>query len=295
MQRIIDAALAEDLGEPARDVTSRALGSDVAASAVLVSRDAGIACGLGLLEPVLEAVARRLGDAGELTGGPAWQVVLEAADGAAIAPGQQLAAIEGPAHLLLAAERTILNLVQRMSGIATLTRRYVGAVEGTGVEVLDTRKTTPGLRVLERHAVRCGGGLNHRAGLYDVAMVKDTHVDALGSITAAIVSVREASPEVPLVVEVRSEDELIRALPFAPAVILLDNMDRDQLSRCAHAIRRQAALTGVRIRSEASGGITLESARDIAETGVDRISVGALTHSAGVLDVAMQVQAARPG
>jgi nicotinate-nucleotide pyrophosphorylase (carboxylating) len=197
-----------------------------------------------------------------------------------VEPGP-IARVEGPARGVLTGERLALNVVGRLSGIATLTRRYVDAVAGTGVVILDTRKTTPGLRVLEKHAVACGGGRNHRQGLYDGILIKDNHLRLAGSLVEAVARAKESG--VPAEVECDTLDQVREALAAGSDAILLDNMAVDEL-------RQAVALAGGRARLEASGGVTLETVRAVAETGVDFISVGALTHSARALDVSLEVQ-----
>jgi nicotinate-nucleotide pyrophosphorylase (carboxylating) len=190
--------------------------------------------------------------------------------------------VTGPERAILTAERVALNFLGRLSGIATLTRRYVDAVAGTGAAILDTRKTTPGLRVLEKHAVACGGGRNHRFGLDDAVLVKDNHLRAAGSVARAVELVRAAT-DLPVEVECESLDQVRQALAAGVDAILLDNMSLDEL-------RTAVVLTGGRARLEASGGITLDNVRAVAETGVDEISVGALTHSARSLDISLELR-----
>jgi nicotinate-nucleotide pyrophosphorylase (carboxylating) len=209
-------------------------------------------------------------------------------DGSAVTPGEQLATVAGPMRGILAAERTALNFLQRLSGVATQTRHYVEAVAGLPCRILDTRKTTPGWRLLEKYAVRQGGGHNHRLGLYDGILIKDNHLAALGpgttSITQAVRSARaHAGQSVPLEIEVESLEQLDEALRCGPDLVLLDNMNLEQMREAVR--RRNAAAPGVLL--EASGGVTLTKLRGIAETGVDRISIGALTHSAVALDIAL--------
>ena len=204
-------------------------------------------------------------------------------DGELVAsPPQTAARIHAKAHAILSAERTGLNLVQRMSGIATATRAYVEAVRGTGAEILDTRKTAPGLRALDKRAVACGGGRNHRMGLADAILIKDNHVAIAGGITPAIEAAQKASPELAIEVEVDDLDQLDEALRAGADTILLDNMHPGLL-------REAVARTRGRARLEASGGITLDTVRAVAETGVDAISIGALTHSVTALDVSLEV------
>ena len=205
------------------------------------------------------------------------------ADGDAIAPGDVVAEVTASVIALLSGERTALNLMQRASGIATATRRYVDAVAGTGAKIFDTRKTAPGLRALDKYAVRCGGGENHRIGLFDLFLIKNNHVDRAGSITAAVMRIRAEKLPQKIMVEVRNDAELAEALALGPDFILLDNMTHE-------ALRRAVKTVGGRVPLEASGGITLENVRQVAETGVDRISIGALTHSVTALDLSLRIE-----
>jgi nicotinate-nucleotide pyrophosphorylase (carboxylating) len=266
---IVRAALAEDLGR-AGDITSEAcIPSGARLTVELRARKSGVVAGLdcarlafAVMDP--DAVFQPLkGDSEE------------------VAAGDVLARVEGDARAILAAERTALNLLGRLSGIATLTAAYVKAVEGTGARIADTRKTTPGLRALEKHAVRCGGGLNHRYGLDDAILIKDNHVAACGGVGRALERAKAAAGHLVMIeVEVDSLEQLDEALPFKPDVILLDNFSLADLKT---AVERAAG----RVRLEASGGVSLETAPAIARTGVDVISVGALTHSAPALDVGL--------
>ncbi|MCL7452142.1 MAG: quinolinate synthase NadA [Anaerolineae bacterium] len=272
---LIELAIAEDIGPG--DATSQAtLPADLLLRGRIVAKEAGVLAGL----PVAEALFRRAE--------PGITFLAHAADGQEVVPGELVAVVEGPARGLLAAERAALNFLQRLSGIATLTRRFVDAVACTRARVLDTRKTSPGYRVLDKYAVRMGGGLNHRMALYDMVLIKDNHVDAAGGIRPAIERARAAFPDLPIEVEVRTLDELRQALGIEPALdrILLDNMSLDQM-------RRAVDLTAGRVPLEASGGVTLDRAAEIAATGVDYLSVGALTHSAEALDLSMKI--AKPG
>lgn len=268
---LIDLALAEDIG--GGDVTTWATVSPEAwARGTLLAKATGIVSGLG----AAEAVFRRVDPA--VCSSPL------AADGAAIKPGTAIATIEGSARSLLVAERTALNLLQRLSGVATLTASFVAAVAGTGARIVDTRKTTPGMRWLEKAAVRHGGGHNHRFGLSDGVLIKDNHLAAVGGadpVGTAVHLARAAAPHgLKIEVEVTTLDGLERALAAAADVVLLDNMDPPMLTE---AVRRTAG----RALLEASGGVTLANVRRVAETGVDLISVGALTHSAPALDISL--------
>jgi nicotinate-nucleotide pyrophosphorylase (carboxylating) len=280
---LIERTLAEDLtgGTPlpadpaaavALDVTSAAtVPAGQIGTADLVARAPGVVAGL----PLAARVIARLAPGATLTAG--------AADGDRVERGDVLITVTGPVRALLAAERSALNIASRASGIATATRAWVDAVEGTGATVLDTRKTTPGLRPLEKYAVRCGGGSNKRMGLYDVAMVKDNHVAAAGSVAAAVALVRERAPRVPVQVEVDEVAQAREAVDAGADFLLCDNMTPDQL-------RAVVAEVGGAVELEATGGLTLAVARAVAETGVDYLSVGALTHSAPILDLALDLR-----
>jgi nicotinate-nucleotide pyrophosphorylase (carboxylating) len=221
----------------------------------------------------------------DLVGGSAVTIEPRAADGSSVRPGQSLLAVEGPTRVLLTAERTALNLLCHLSGVATLTRAWVDAVDGTGAAIRDTRKTMPGLRALEKYAVRAGGGVNHRLGLGDAALIKDNHVAAAGGITAALAAVRRAAPDLPTEVECDTLDQVREAIGAGATLVLLDNMDPATLRRAVELAR------GAPVRLEASGGLTLEAAREVAATGVDYLAVGALTHSAPVLDIGFDLAA----
>jgi nicotinate-nucleotide pyrophosphorylase (carboxylating) len=203
-------------------------------------------------------------------------------DGDAVKPGDLVAEVSGTVVGLLSGERTALNLMQRASGIATTTRRYVDAVAGTRARIYDTRKTAPGLRALDKYAVRCGGGQNHRIGLFDMFLIKNNHVDRAGSITAAVARIRATNRPQKIMVEVRNTGELDEALALRPDYILLDNMTPAEMKA---AVGRASGAVPL----EASGGITIENVREVAETGVDRISIGALTHSVVALDISMRI------
>lgn len=210
------------------------------------------------------------------------QVKLQARDGDAVTAGGIIATLEGPARALLMGERTALNLVQQLSGVATLTRDYVRAVEGTGVRVLDTRKTIPGLRYLQKYAVRCGGGHNHRMGLYDAVMIKDNHIAVAGSVSAAVAAAKaHVAPDMVIEVECDTLAQVREAIAAGATMLLLDNMDNATL-REAVALCKPAGVT-----TEASGNVSLETIRAIAQTGVDVISVGKLTHSARAVDIGL--------
>ncbi len=267
---VIARALAEDVGTG--DVTTEAaVPADLEVTADVVVKAAGVICGLAELITCV-----RLLD-------PDAEMQLFAADGDLVAaPPDTVARIRGRAQAVLSAERTGLNLVQRMSGIATATRAYVEAVRGTRAEILDTRKTAPGLRFLDKRAVACGGGQNHRMGLDDAILIKDNHVAIAGGIVPAIEAAAAAHPDLAVEVEVDDLAQLEEALAAGADTILLDNMDPGLL-------RRAVARVAGRAQLEASGGITLDTVRAVAETGVDAISIGALTHSVTALDVSLEV------
>jgi nicotinate-nucleotide pyrophosphorylase (carboxylating) len=285
--RTVEVALDEDLGPaPGRDVTSQATippsGTGVAE---LVAREDGVVAGLVAVREVLDQVATRLGL-------PAPTVTFHAQDGDAVTAGQVLAALSGRTQVLLVAERTMLNLASRASGVATATRAFARELEGTGAQVLDTRKTTPGLRALQKYAVRAGGGTNKRMGLYDVAMVKDNHVVAAGSVAAAIRAVREMFPDVQIQVEADTTAQALEALASGADFLLLDNMEPELLAETVTAVREREGRDGVpaHVELEATGNLTLDSARKVAAAGVDYLSVGALTHSAPILDLALDLR-----
>jgi nicotinate-nucleotide pyrophosphorylase (carboxylating) len=270
LDQLVLRALAEDVGEA--DVTSQATVPDgIRAVATITQKAPGVVFGLDAAEATFMALdpdvsLERLGPEGEWSEPPA--PVLRAT---------------GDARALLAAERTALNFLQHLSGIATLTARCVHAVEGTGAAILDTRKTAPGLRALEKAAVAAAGGTNHRAGLYDMVLIKENHAALAGGIGAAVAAVRASHPDFPMEVECRTPADVDEALEAGATRLLLDNMSPDEL-------RRIVAHVGGRARLEASGGITFDTLRSYAETGVDWISVGALTHSAPALDLSLTLE-----
>jgi nicotinate-nucleotide pyrophosphorylase (carboxylating) len=269
IERAVDAALAEDVGEG--DVTTEAtVDADSVGTAALSLREPGVVCGLRAAETVFSALD------------PELRFETLVVEGAILDAPVEVAVVTGSERAILTGERTALNFLGRLSGIATLTRRYVDAVAGTGVAILDTRKTTPGLRALEKHAVACGGGRNHRFGLDDGILVKDNHLRAAGSIGAAVERLRAAT-DLPVEVECDTLEQVQEALAAGVDAVLLDNMSLDEL-------RAAVALARGRARLEASGGVTLETVRAIAESGVDEISVGALTHSARSLDVSLELR-----
>jgi nicotinate-nucleotide pyrophosphorylase (carboxylating) len=271
LAEIVARALAEDVGPG--DVTSRAVVPDGArARAVVVQKEPGVVYGFQAAELAFRGMDPRV------------SVRRLAPEGEWLDPGEVLE-VAGDAAALLGAERTALNLLGRLSGIATLTARCVRAVEGTSARILDTRKTTPGLRALEKAAVRAGGGVNHRAGLYDQVLIKENHAALAGGVGEAVRRVRQDAPDVPLEVECRDAGEIEEALAAGATRILLDNMTPQRLRAAVEQVAGRATL-------EASGGITLESLRDFASTGVQFISLGALTHSAGALDFSLVLEPA---
>ncbi|MFQ1003459.1 carboxylating nicotinate-nucleotide diphosphorylase [Modestobacter sp. SSW1-42] len=284
VDELVERTLTEDLtgGPPLPSAPDVAVGYDVTSAATvpgtqfgtadLVARADGVVAGL----PVAARVFTRLAPGATLTA--------SATDGDRVRRGDVLLTVRGPVRALLAAERSALNIASRASGIATHTRAWADAIAGTGATVLDTRKTTPGLRPLEKYAVRCGGGANKRMGLYDVAMVKDNHVTAAGSVAAAVALVRERAPRVPVQVECDTVEQVVEAVAAGADFLLLDNMTPDRL-------RQAVALVGDRdVELEATGGLTLAVAREYAETGVDFLSVGGLTHSSPILDLALDLR-----
>jgi nicotinate-nucleotide pyrophosphorylase (carboxylating) len=265
----IEAALREDM--PEGDITSESIVPAGAVSeAVLLAKEAGVLAGLTVARRVFEIVDTRVEFGGECP------------DGTAFRKGDLLARIKGPTVSLLKAERTALNFLQRLSGIATATRRFVDAVAGTKARILDTRKTTPGLRLLEKYAVRMGGGTNHRLSLSDMVLIKDNHLRYVGSITEAVRRARARVPSgIKVEVEVTTVDEAREALAAAADIIMLDNMPIE-------GMKAVVSLDAGRVPLEVSGNVTLERVREIAATGVDYISVGALTHSSPALDISLE-------
>jgi nicotinate-nucleotide pyrophosphorylase (carboxylating) len=274
VRRIVYTALGEDLGDPPRDVTSEAtIPAEQVDTAELVARADGVVAGLPVALEVFAA-----------TSGGTATFELRVAEGDRVRRGDVLAVVTGPTRALLTAERTALNLLCRMSGVATHTRQWADALADTKVTVLDTRKTTPGLRHLEKYAVRTGGGTNKRMGLYDVAMIKDNHKLAAGSITAAYRLVRAKFPDVPVQVEVTTPAEAREAVEAGADFLLCDNMTPAVLTEVVAAV-------GDRAQLEATGNLTLASVEAYAATGVDYLSVGGLTHSSPILDIAMDLRA----
>ncbi|WP_435298580.1 carboxylating nicotinate-nucleotide diphosphorylase [Timonella sp. A28] len=280
---VVRRTLDEDLGGfPGRDVTSfSTMDPSVQATAHLMAREDGVVAGLAVVPEALAQVAARfnMGDT---------SVVFDVSDGARVRKGDRLAVLQGSVQAILIAERSLLNLASRASGVASATRAFADVLEGTGAMVLDTRKTTPGLRELDKYAVRAGGGTNKRMGLYDVAMVKDNHVVAAGSIAGAVTAVREKFPDVVIQVEADTYEQTLEAVAAGARFLLLDNMSCEDMTRVVDALRPQEAALG-KIELEATGNITLDRAAAIAATGVDYMSVGALTHSAPIMDLALDL------
>ena len=271
-QRDIEAIVRRALDEDLPDITSEAIFSTAdRGRARFLVKAPGVIAGLPFAEGAFRAIEKGA------------EFAARVQDGDRIKPGDVVAEVSASVVALLSGERTALNLLQRASGIATATRRYVDAVAGTRARIYDTRKTAPGLRTLDKYAVRCGGGENHRIGLCDMFLIKNNHVDRAGSITAAVDRIRQTRATQKIMVEVRDAQELEEALATRPDFILLDNMNPTQLRAAMERVAGAVPL-------EASGGITLDNVRQIAETGVDRISIGALTHSVMALDISMRIE-----
>jgi nicotinate-nucleotide pyrophosphorylase (carboxylating) len=270
IERNVRAALEEDLGSG--DLTAPLVPSGKRARAVVLCRQKAVLCG----QPWFEACMRQVD--------PSVEIAWAAPEGAGVEAGARVCTVQGPARALLAAERVALNFLQTLSGVATLTRRYVEAIAGTRAKIVDTRKTLPGLRLAQKYAVRVGGGANHRLGLYDAMLIKENHIAAAGGIRPALAQARKLAQQGDWIqVEVETLDQLREALDAGATMILLDNMS---VERMREAVR----IAGNRAELEASGGITLENARAIAETGVHRMSVGALTKDLRAADFSMRVE-----
>lgn len=272
-QNLVDAAirdaLDEDLGLAGDITTNATVAANATANAVIAARKPGIVAGLALAEAAFRAV------------GPETDFTIETGDGEAVKPGAVIARISGNARALLTAERVALNFLGRLSGIATLTRQYVDRVAGTHAKIVDTRKTTPGLRAFEKYAVRCGGGFNHRVGLFDAVLIKDNHIVAAGGVANAIRAAKSAAGHMTKIeVEVDTLAQLEIVMRENVDCVLLDNMTPADLAKAV-------SIVDGRCLTEASGGVNLETVKEIAQTGVDLISVGALTHSASVLDLGL--------
>lgn len=268
---ILHRALAEDIG--IGDITAQStVPDDIRARAVMLAKADGVIAGLSVACRAFSLVDHYV----------TWEP--HVADGERVTPGTPVATIIGDARSVLTAERVALNVLQRMSGTATLTRRFVDAVQGTRARIVDTRKTTPGLRILEKYAVRMGGGHNHRTGLYDAVLIKDNHLAAGGGVAATVARARKMAPHTMRVeVECKTLDEVGEAVTAGADIILLDNMDLEMLKQAVQIIGNKAL-------TEASGGVNLSTVASIAQTGVDLISVGALTHSAPALDISLDFQ-----
>lgn len=269
VERNVEFALAEDIGSG--DITARLLPEERIAEARVITREDGVFCGQQWVNEVFQRVDKRIAIA--------WSVN----DGDPLRAGDTLLRLKGPARGLLTGERTALNFLQTLSGTATRCRDYARRVEGTGVRLLDTRKTLPGLRDAQKYAVRCGGCHNHRMGLYDAFLIKENHILACGGIAAAVQRARETAPDKPVEVEVENENELREAIEAGCERVMLDNFDLG-------ALRKAVQLTDGRVELEASGNVTLKTLRDIAETGVDYISIGALTKGCDPLDLSMRLE-----
>jgi nicotinate-nucleotide pyrophosphorylase (carboxylating) len=265
----VAAAIAEDLGSG--DITAELLAENAHAEAVVISREAGVICGQQWVDRVFASIDPRI------------ELQWLQADGDSVEAGAPLFELTGPARGMLTGERAALNFLQTLSGTATRCQEYAQRVAGTGVRLLDTRKTLPGLREAQKYAVRCGGCHNHRMGLYDAFLIKENHILASGSIHAAVLRARANHPEIPVEVEVENSDELLQAIDAGCERVMLDNFDLD-------ALREAVALTAARVELEASGNVTLTTLRPIAETGVDFISIGALTKDCKALDLSMRLR-----
>ncbi|MFM5399009.1 carboxylating nicotinate-nucleotide diphosphorylase [Aeromonas veronii] len=282
VSRAVRAALLEDLGDAlttldqpdaSADITAQLIPADRMASARVITREAGVFCGQPWVDEVFLQLKAQLG--GEV------KVEWKVQDGEVLSPNQELFRLHGPARLLLTGERNALNFVQTLSGVATLTARYVAELEGTDCRLLDTRKTIPGLRTAQKYAVTCGGGKNHRIGLYDAYLIKENHILACGGIAEAINEARHLNPGKPVEVEVESLAELEQALAAKADIVMLDNFDVTMM-------RKAVATNQGRAKLEVSGNVTLDTLAEFAATGVDFISVGALTKHVRALDLSMR-------
>lgn len=282
VSRAVRAALLEDLGDAlttldqpdaSADITAQLIPADRMASARVITREAGVFCGQPWVDEVFLQLKAQLG--GEV------KVEWKVQDGEVLSPNQELFRLHGPARLLLTGERNALNFVQTLSGVATLTARYVAELEGTDCRLLDTRKTIPGLRTAQKYAVTCGGGKNHRIGLYDAYLIKENHILACGGISEAISEARHLNPGKPVEVEVESLAELEQALAAKADIVMLDNFD-------VAMMREAVAINQGRAKLEVSGNVTLDTLAEFAATGVDFISVGALTKHVRALDLSMR-------
>jgi nicotinate-nucleotide pyrophosphorylase (carboxylating) len=275
IRQVVAAALAEDIG-PGDATTLATVPEAAQAKALMVAREPLVVAGLELAEAAFRELSPRV------------QITRAAQDGQRVAEGKPLLSITGPAGALLGAERVALNFVQRLSGVATLTAQFVEAIQGTRAQILDTRKTTPGWRRLEKYAVTCGGGRNHRVGLFDMILIKDNHLAVLkdespNPVAAAVHRARSRYPQLKVEVEADTLEQVEQAVAAGADIVLLDNMNLVQLRLAVQKCKGRA-------QTEASGGVTLAGARAIAETGVDFISVGAITHSARAVDIALDFE-----
>jgi nicotinate-nucleotide pyrophosphorylase (carboxylating) len=272
--RLIDMALHEDIGSG--DWTTRwVVPARTRATARVVAKAEGVIAGLSIASSVFLRIDPRV------------DIISTVKDGSTVREGDVVFTIKGPARTILSGERTALNFLQRLSGIATATRRYVDALAGTEAKILDTRKTTPGWRSLEKGAVKAGGGENHRIGLFDMVLIKENHIAIAGGVAEAIKRVRDANTKsLQVEVEARNKDELRAALDAGCDIVLLDNMDVQGIRECVRLVKQRSS----QVKTEASGNMTLERVRAVAETGVDFISVGALTHSVTALDLSLLMQ-----
>ncbi|MEO0437156.1 MAG: carboxylating nicotinate-nucleotide diphosphorylase [Pseudomonadota bacterium] len=269
IQHQVDNALAEDVGTG--DITADLLPDNLQVKAAIITREEGVLCGCEWATRVFETIDDRC------------EVQWALADGDRLSAGATICVVAGPARALLTAERTALNFLQTLSGTATVSAEYAALVAGTGVRLLDTRKTIPGLRLAQKYAVACGGCHNHRIGLFDAFLVKENHIAACGGIHAAVLRARESAPDKPVEVEVETIDQLEQAIDARAERIMLDNFNLEQL-------REAVQLTNGRSELEASGNVTQESLRAIAETGVDFVSIGALTKHCRALDLSMRLE-----
>lgn len=294
LARVVRTALEEDLRYGPDATTAATVPADAVAVAAFTPRADGVLAGLPAALAVLDVVlgGRGTGPSGGPGGSAAaagYEVLSARSDGDRLTAGEPALVVRAPVGGLLTAERTALNLLCHLSGIATATRAWADAVDGTGARIRDTRKTLPGLRLLEKYAVRCGGGTNHRLGLGDAVLIKDNHVAAAGSVSVALAAARAAAPDLPCEVEVDSLDQLDEVLDLAAELVLLDNFT---VAGTAEAVRRRdatAASSGHRTLLESSGGLALVNARDYAATGVDFLAVGGLTHSVTALDLGLDL------
>lgn len=273
VERVIRTALDEDLAFGPDVTTESTVPADAVAIGDVTPRSVGVLAGVLVAAAVFD-----------LVGGPEVEVLVHEADGATTEPGLPVLTVTGPTRALLTAERTALNLVCHLSGIASVTQKWADAIVGTTATVRDTRKTTPGLRALEKYAVRCGSGVNHRMALGDAALVKDNHVAAAGGIAAAVAAVRSAAPDIPLEVECDTLDQVREAVAAGVQLVLLDNFSTADTRTAVELV------SGTGVRLEASGGLDLARAAEVAATGVDYLAVGALTHSAPVLDLGFDLR-----